>query len=103
MPNSSLKWTLAVGIAGFFLVAKIRKHVTDPVLDTGISLVVPFATYIAAERIHASGVVAVVVARAGGLFPALADRTALGGSIRRHRRGQCRSGCESQHPRPFHD
>ena len=53
---------LAVGIAGFVLIAKIRKHVTDPVLDTGISLVVPFATYIAAEQIHASGVVAVVVA-----------------------------------------
>ena len=53
---------LAVGIAGFVLVAKIRKHVTDPVLDTGISLVVPFATFIAAEEIHASGVVAVVVA-----------------------------------------
>ncbi|WP_183101070.1 cation:proton antiporter domain-containing protein [Nocardioides pelophilus] len=53
---------LAVGIAGFLLVAKIRRHVTDPVLDTGISLVVPFATFIAAEEIHASGVVAVVVA-----------------------------------------
>ena len=53
---------LAIGIAGFLLVAKIRKHVTDPVLDTGISLVVPFATYLAAEEIHASGVVAVVVA-----------------------------------------
>ena len=53
---------LLIGIAGFVLVAKIRKHVTDPVLDTAISLVVPFATYIAAEEIHASGVVAVVVA-----------------------------------------
>jgi len=53
---------LVIGVAGFVLVAKIRKHVNDPVLDTGISLVVPFATYIAAERIEASGVVAVVVA-----------------------------------------
>ncbi|RHW26600.1 sodium:proton antiporter [Nocardioides immobilis] len=53
---------LVVGILGFLLVAKIRKHVKDPVLDTGISLVVPFATYIAAEEINASGVVAVVVA-----------------------------------------
>jgi Na+/H+ antiporter len=53
---------VVIGIAGFVLVAKIRKRVTDPVLDTGISLVVPFATYISAERIHASGVVAVVVA-----------------------------------------
>jgi len=53
---------LVVGVAGFVLVAKIRKRVKDPVLDTGISLVVPFATYIAAEKIEASGVVAVVVA-----------------------------------------
>jgi Na+/H+ antiporter len=53
---------LLIGFAAFFLVAKIRKYVNDPVLDTGISLVVPFATYIAAEKIEASGVVAVVVA-----------------------------------------
>ncbi|KAA1428355.1 cation:proton antiporter domain-containing protein [Nocardioides antri] len=53
---------LVIGILGFLVVAKIRRHVTDPLLDTGISLVVPFATYIAAEEIHASGVVAVVVA-----------------------------------------
>jgi CPA1 family monovalent cation:H+ antiporter len=53
---------LAVGIVGFLIVAKIRPHIGDPLVDTGISLVVPFATYIAAEEIHASGVVAVVVA-----------------------------------------
>ena len=52
----------AVGFAGFLLVAKVRRHVTDPVLDTGISLVVPFASYVAAEAVHASGVIAVVVA-----------------------------------------
>jgi len=53
---------LLIGILGYLLVAKVRRHLTDPVLDTGISLVVPFATFIAAEEIHASGVVAVVVA-----------------------------------------
>ena len=42
--------------------AGLRKRVTDPVLDTAISFVVPFAAYIAAEEIHASGVIAVVVA-----------------------------------------
>ena len=31
-------------------------------LDTALSLVVPFAAYVAAEEIHASGVIAVVVA-----------------------------------------
>jgi len=40
----------------------VRKHVTDPVLDSGLSFVTPFAAYIVAEEIHASGVIAVVVA-----------------------------------------
>ena len=53
---------LLIGAICFLLVARIRRHVTDALLDTGISLVVPFAAFIAAEEIHASGVVAVVVA-----------------------------------------
>ena len=40
----------------------MRKHVTDPVLDTAISFVVPFATFIVSEKLHSSGVVSVVVA-----------------------------------------
>lgn len=53
---------VAIGLVFFVVVAKIRRHLTDPVLDSGLSLVVPFAAYVAAEAIHASGVVAVVVA-----------------------------------------
>ena len=53
---------LAVGLAMFILVAFLRRRVTDPVFDTGMSFVVPFAAYVAAEEIEASGVVAVVVA-----------------------------------------
>ena len=51
-----------VGFVVFVVVAKLRKLITDPVLDVAISFVVPFGTYIAAERIEASGVVAVVIA-----------------------------------------
>ena len=51
-----------IGFAVFLLVAKLRKHVTDPVLDTAISFVVPFATFIVSEELHSSGVVSVVVA-----------------------------------------
>ncbi|GAB2971301.1 cation:proton antiporter domain-containing protein [Nocardioides montaniterrae] len=51
-----------IGVATFVVTAFIRKHLTDPLLDTALSFVVPFAAYIAAERIEASGVVAVVVA-----------------------------------------
>ncbi|GAW48861.1 MULTISPECIES: Na+/H+ antiporter [unclassified Nocardioides] len=51
-----------VGVVGFVVIGRLRKRITDPVLDVGLSFVIPFACYIAAERIHASGVVAVVVA-----------------------------------------
>jgi CPA1 family monovalent cation:H+ antiporter len=53
---------VAIGFLFFLLVAKVRRHLTDPVLDSGLSLVVPFAAYVAAEEVHASGVIAVVVA-----------------------------------------
>jgi monovalent cation/hydrogen antiporter len=53
---------IAIGIAVFYVVARLRRHVHDPILDTAISFVVPFATYIVAEEVHSSGVVSVVVA-----------------------------------------
>jgi len=51
-----------VGGACYALVAWVRRRVIDTVLDTGISFVVPFAAYVAAEELHASGVIAVVIA-----------------------------------------
>ncbi len=55
---------LLVGLLAFFVVAWLRKHVTDPLMDTAISLAVPFSAFIVAEHepIHGSGVIAVVVA-----------------------------------------
>jgi CPA1 family monovalent cation:H+ antiporter len=50
------------GYVFYLAVARIRRHLTDPVLDSGMSLVVPFAAYVTAEQVHASGVIAVVVA-----------------------------------------
>lgn len=52
---------VAVGLAVFLVVAAVRKHLKDPLVDTALSLVVPFAAYLAAEEIHASGVISVVV------------------------------------------
>lgn len=52
---------LIIGLAFFVVIAYIRKHVTDPVFDSGLSFVTPFAAYVAAEEIHASGVISVVV------------------------------------------
>ncbi|MCX6400360.1 MAG: Na+/H+ antiporter [Propionibacteriales bacterium] len=53
---------VAIGVLAFVVVGFLRKKITDPLMDTAISLVIPFASYILAEEIHASGVVAVVVA-----------------------------------------
>ena len=52
----------AIGFAVFLVITLMRRHVTDPILDTAISFVVPFATYIVSEELHSSGVVSVVVA-----------------------------------------
>ncbi|CAN5292212.1 hypothetical protein BH11ACT5_BH11ACT5_18660 [soil metagenome] len=49
------------GILGVASVA-LRRRLTDPVLDAALSLAVPFVAYLAGEAVHASGVVAVVVA-----------------------------------------
>ena len=51
-----------LGAAVAWLGALIRRRVTDPVFDTSLSLLTPFVAYLAAESVHASGVLAVVVA-----------------------------------------
>jgi monovalent cation/hydrogen antiporter len=52
---------LAIGFCVFVIVARMRRHVTDPIFDTAISFVVPYVTYILSEEAHSSGVVSVVV------------------------------------------
>ena len=56
-----------VGLLVAVLAVSIRRHVSSPVFDTAISLLVPFAAYLSAESLHyqdfhGSGVIAVVVA-----------------------------------------
>jgi CPA1 family monovalent cation:H+ antiporter len=51
-----------IGFGSFVLVAWLRKRITDPLMDTAISFLTPFAAFVAAEEIHASGVISVVVA-----------------------------------------
>ena len=53
---------MLLGVATFLVVAWLRKHVTDPVLDSAISLVTPFVAYLVAEELEVSGVLAVVIA-----------------------------------------
>jgi CPA1 family monovalent cation:H+ antiporter len=52
---------VGAGLAVAFVVAKLRRRIDDPVPDTALSLVSPFIAYLLAERIEASGVLAVVV------------------------------------------
>lgn len=54
--GAGIGWLLAQ------IVSMVRRWIDDPVLDTTLSLVVPFTAYIAAEEAHSSGVIAVVVA-----------------------------------------
>jgi CPA1 family monovalent cation:H+ antiporter len=57
----------AVGLAVALLVVPIRRRITQPVFDTAISLLVPWAAYLPAEALniggfHGSGVISVVTA-----------------------------------------
>jgi NhaP-type Na+/H+ or K+/H+ antiporter len=66
----------AIGLVAGFATVALRARLSDPVLTTTISFVVPFIAYLPAERIGASGVLATVVAglvtraRGGRLFDA---------------------------------
>jgi Na+/H+ antiporter len=54
---------VAVGLGVAFVMGKVRRRVgEDPVLDTSLSLLVPYVAYLLAEEVHGSGVLAVVVA-----------------------------------------
>ncbi len=53
---------IAVGALGALVFGYLHRKTTDPLLDNSLSLITPFAVMGAAEFIHASGLVAVVVA-----------------------------------------
>lgn len=53
---------VAVGIALAFFFIAVHRRLGDPFIEVLTSLVVPYATYIAAESVHVSGVLAVVAA-----------------------------------------
>ena len=58
---------LAVGLLVALIVIPIRARITQPVFDTAISILVPFAAYLPAEKLsiggfHGSGVISVVMA-----------------------------------------
>ncbi|MET0967251.1 MAG: Na+/H+ antiporter [Nakamurella sp.] len=67
----------AIGVVVAVLIALVRKHVKDPIIDTAISLLAPFLAYLPAEELHASGVISVVTAGLilGQKAPVIQDAT----------------------------
>ena len=53
---------VVAGLITGTVVVFIRRHLEDPLREAGLSVLTPFAAYLLAEVMHASGVVAVVVA-----------------------------------------
>jgi CPA1 family monovalent cation:H+ antiporter len=53
---------VAAGVALGSVIAFIRWRLDDPLVESAVGLVAPFIIYLAAEQIHGSGVLAVVVA-----------------------------------------
>ncbi|GIT80707.1 peptidase [Leifsonia sp. LS1] len=53
---------LVVGLVVGFVSVWVRSKLHDPVLDTALSVVVPFAAFAPTEALHGSGVLAVVIA-----------------------------------------
>lgn len=51
-----------IGAVIGLVTVRVRARLDDPVLTTSLSLVVPFLAFVPAEEVHASGVLAVVVA-----------------------------------------
>lgn len=52
---------IGVGLAVTAILARVRREVTSPVLDTTISFLAPYLAYLPAELLHASGVLSVVI------------------------------------------
>ncbi len=52
---------ILIGFAAAFVLALVRRRISDPVLDTTLSFVAPYVAFLPAEHFHSSGVLAVVI------------------------------------------
>jgi CPA1 family monovalent cation:H+ antiporter len=52
---------ILIGVLGALIFGQLHKRTSSPLIDNSLSLLTPFAVMIAAEEVHASGFVAVVV------------------------------------------
>jgi CPA1 family monovalent cation:H+ antiporter len=51
---------IAIGLAGAWVVDNIERHIEDGPIEITLSILVPYTVYLVADRVHASGVIAVV-------------------------------------------
>jgi CPA1 family monovalent cation:H+ antiporter len=70
---------VAVGLAAGWLIFQARRRIRDPLLGNVATVLTPFVTYLLAEEIHASGVLAVVTC---GLFMARVTPLAISAQTR---------------------
>ncbi|HEX9301858.1 MAG TPA: Na+/H+ antiporter [Casimicrobiaceae bacterium] len=68
-------------VIGELRVRLVRFCVDDPTIQTMVSLLTPYAAYLAAEHLHVSGILAVVAA---GLYAGVHDTRHLSVATRRH-------------------
>jgi NhaP-type Na+/H+ or K+/H+ antiporter len=68
----------AIGLALGLALHRLRARLDDPLVETAVPIVAPFAAYLLAEVVHASGVIAVVVS---GLY--LGYRSVQSGALTR--------------------
>lgn len=53
---------VGIGVLAFLVIGFVRKHLHETAADTALSFIAPFAAYVPAEEVGASGVLAVVTA-----------------------------------------
>jgi len=53
---------IAIGLVVAYALARVRRRITDTTTDVALSFMIPWIAYLPAESVHASGVLAVVVA-----------------------------------------
>lgn len=70
---------LAVGLTVAWLVKQVRRRLEEPLVENVLSLTTPFLAYLPAERLHVSGILAVVVS---GLVLGHANPTLLSSTSR---------------------
>ncbi len=61
---------IAIGLAGGWLVARLRNRLDDPLVEITVTLFTPYLLFIGAEQIEASGIMAAVVS---GLYLGIRD------------------------------